>query len=82
MPGDGAAIPLGLQLTSGAAGSAAVHFAPVVQDSVSAERVVALGVGVSGEFSVARGVTGGLTAFVMTPDLLESLYWGAVAGGV
>jgi hypothetical protein len=82
MPGDGAAIPLGLQLTSGTAGSVAVHFAPVVQDSVSAERVVALGVGVSGKFSVARGVTGGLTSFVMMLDLLESLCCGAVAGGV
>jgi hypothetical protein len=41
-----------------------------------------LGVGVSGEFSMAGGVSGGLTAFVMTPDLLEKLCCGSVAGGV
>jgi hypothetical protein len=63
-----------------------VHFAPsavtVVGASVSMDPVALLGVGDSGEFSLARGVAGGLTAFVMTPDLLEHWCCRAVAGGV
>jgi hypothetical protein len=39
-------------------------------------------VGVSGEFLLSGGVSGGLTAFVVTPELLDTLCCGAVAGGV
>jgi len=41
-----------------------------------------VGIGVSGELSAAGGVAGGLTAFVLTPDLFAQLCCGAVAGSV
>jgi hypothetical protein len=37
--------------------------------------------GVSGEFSLSGGVAGGLSVFIMTPDLCADLCCGAVAGG-
>ena len=43
---------------------------------------VVTGSGGSGEFLLAGGVTGGLTAFVLTPDLNAVMCCGAVAGGV
>ncbi len=49
-PGDAPPHLVGSSSPSGAAGAAAVHFAPVVRDGLSAEGVVALGGGVSGEF--------------------------------
>jgi hypothetical protein len=39
-------------------------------------------VGVSGEFLLSGGISGGLTAFVVTPESLDTLCCGAVAGGV
>jgi hypothetical protein len=41
----------------------------------------ALGGGLSGESLLPGGVPGGLSAFIMTPELYDSLCCGAVAGG-
>jgi hypothetical protein len=50
---------------------------------VSIEQLVAGGGGRSGEFSLAGGLSGGLlSVFVATPDLLDKMCLGAVAGGV
>jgi len=44
--------------------------------------LVASGSGTSGESVVSGGLSGGLLAFVVMPELLASLCCGAVAGGV
>jgi len=49
---------------------------------VSIERLVASGGGGSGEFLIAGGLSGGLPVFVTSPESLELMCCGAVAGGV
>lgn len=46
------------------------------------EATNALGGGVSGESLLSRGVPGGLSAFIMIPELYDGLCCDAVAGGV
>jgi len=62
------------------AASSGLPSAPGARFSV--EHLVASGSGTSGESVVSGGLSGGLLAFVVMPELLASLCCGAVAGGV
>ncbi len=88
----GAPLPLGgMAFTIGAAPVPSVSgvlsaegTAPLGSSLVapSAASSAVAGVGVSGEFLLAGGVSGGLSAFIVTPGLLAMMCCGAVAGGV
>jgi len=49
---------------------------------LSVEHLLTVGGGRSGEFLVSGGSTGGLSVVVITPDLLDMMCCGAVAGGI
>jgi hypothetical protein len=70
---------------TGVLGVSAMTAAPLPEHSrLSVESLVASGGGGvgSGEFSGAGGFSGGLSVFVATPELIEDMCLGAVAGGV